>query len=306
MLTLSMPDNRLLSALRVQSRALETAHRFFREEGFVELMPIILSTTTDPVGPDPGSRIMTTPHIEYLGQNLVLTQSMILHKQILVSSGIEKLYIVSPNVRLESPERKNTHRHLFEFSQVDFEIAGAVMEDVFRLMEGLICTVTRDVLTCCGEELEVWDRKLRVPRKFKRYTTADLRAEYGEDWEVPASMNAEDPFWVLNHKREFYDAEDPFRPGTYLNYDLIYPEGYGEALSGAEREWQYDRIVSRIERDGLPLEQFASYLEYARKGFVPSAGAGFGVERLTRWLVGAQHVGDVQSFRRVPGERVTV
>ena len=40
------------------------------------------------------------------------------------------------------------------------------------------------------------------------------------------------PFWVICHKREFYDKEDPERPGHYLNYDLIWPEGFGEALSG--------------------------------------------------------------------------
>ena len=64
---------------------METTHRYFREQGFIELMPVILSTTTDPLGPDPNSSIIATPHIEYMGQNLVLTQSMVLHKQILIS-----------------------------------------------------------------------------------------------------------------------------------------------------------------------------------------------------------------------------
>jgi len=110
----------------------------------------------------------------------------------------------------------------------------------------------------------------------------------------------------LNHKREFYDAEDSERPGFYRNYDLIYPEGFGEALSGGEREWAFDRILMRIERDGLRVEDFKPYLELAREGFVPSAGAGLGVERLTRFLVGASHIGDVQAFRRVPGEMVVI
>ena len=86
----------------------------------------------------------------------------------------------------------------------------------------------------------------------------------------------------------------------------MYPEGFGEALSGGEREWTYDRIVMRLERDGLNIEDFKPYLEFARNGFVPSAGAGLGVERLTRFLVGASHVGDVQAFRRVPGEKVVI
>jgi asparaginyl-tRNA synthetase len=301
-----MSSPRLLAALRVQSKALEEIHRYLRNLGFVEVMPIILSTTTDPLGPDPGSRIISTPQITYMGQNLVLTQSMVLHKQILVSSGLERVYTVSPNVRLEHPERHSTRRHLFEFSQVDFEVAHGTMEDVFDIVEGLLESVTREVVVECAQELEVWERSLQVPSSYARHLSCDLLERYGEDWETSSSLDATDPFWVIDLKREFYDAEEPRKPGSYRNYDLIYPEGYGEALSGGEREWQYDRIIERIQRDGLPIERFSSYLEVAKEGFVPSAGGGLGVERLTRYLVGADHVGDVQSFRRVPGERVTV
>ena len=129
---------------------------------------------------------------------------------------------------------------------------------------------------------------------------------YGIEWERLASEKATDPFWVLNHKREFYDAEDPDRPGYYRNYDLVYPEGFGEALSGGEREWDFDRILMRIERDGLRTEDYKPYLEYAQRGFVASAGGGLGVERLTRFLVGASHIRDIQAFQRVPGELVII
>ena len=62
----------------------------------------------------------------------------------------------------------------------------------------------------------------------------------------------------------------------------------------------------RIERDGLSLEEYKPYLERAKAGFVPSAGAGLGVERLTRFLVGASHIAELQAFRRVPGEMVII
>ena len=99
------------------------------------------------------------------------------------------------------------------------------------------------------------------------------------------------------------ERESP--PGHYKNFDLIWPEGFGEALSGSEREWEYGRLKQKIDTDGLS-DKYASYLDYAKKGLIPSAGAGLGVERFTRFLVGAKHVGDVQLFRRVPGERVKI
>ncbi len=300
-----MVDEKLLAALRVQSRALEEVDRVFRSRGFIELMPLVLSTTTDPLGPDPAGSVVATPRIDYQGQELVLTQSMILHKQALIASGLDRFYIVSPNVRLERSDRGSTGRHLFEFSQVDFEVAHGTMQEVMSLVEEVLVSTIIAVSRDCKPELSLWGRTLRVPtRPFKVFTTHELEAKHGPDWEAVASAEAAEPFWVTCHKREFYDAEDPDRPGHYRNYDLIYPEGFGEALSGAEREWEYRRIVERIRRDGIPLDKYEPFLEMAKRGLRPSAGAGFGVERLTRFLVGARHVGDVQPFRRVPGEPV--
>jgi asparaginyl-tRNA synthetase len=300
-------DDKLMAALRVQSRALEEVHQCLRGEGFHQLMPVMLSTVTDPLGPDPGSSVTSTPSIDYQGQQLVLTKSMILHKQVLAASGLDRFYVVSPNVRLEGADRKSTGRHLFEFSQVDFEIAGATMFDVMSLVEDILVAVVGAVSRECKDELGIWGREIRVPAQpFKAYCSHELEAKYGHDWESLASRLADEPFWVVCHKREFYDAEDLNRPGHYRNYDLVYPEGFGEALSGGEREWELERIMERIKRDELAPGGYEQYLRAARRGLVPSAGAGLGVERLTRFLVGAPHVGDVQPFRRVPGEPVSL
>jgi len=292
---------------KLTSHALRFCANYFHENGFTQLMPVMLSPITDPLGPDPGSSVIKTGEIEYLGQRLSLTQSMILHKQIAVRSGIDKLFILSPNVRLEHPKRGESGRHLFEFSQLDFEIAHAKMEDVFSLMEGLICGVVESTRTECAAELSELGRSLpSFTASFPRYTTTELTTRYGVDWEPAASKETKSPFWAISHKREFYDREDPERPGTYKNYDLIYPEGFGEALSGGEREHEFERIISRIGADRIGKTQFTSYLEFAKGGLTPSAGGGFGIERLVRFLSGAPHVGDVQLFRRVPGEPVAV
>lgn len=66
--------------------------------------------------------------------------------------------------------------------------------------------------------------------------------------------------------------------------DLIYPEGYGEALSGGEREYEYERIIKRIAEKNLDINDYAPYLEIARRGFYPSAGFGIGIERLIRFV----------------------
>lgn len=303
-----MIDKKKFAYVRLTSALLRYTTDFFHSEGFVQLMPVVLSPITDPLGPDPGSTVIKTGEIEYLEQKLVLTQSMILHKQLAVKDGLEKLFIFSPNVRLEHPKRKESRKHLFEFSQVDFEVAHAKKEDVFRLMEQFLCGLVKHVSAECCDELAFLERKLPLlsSTAFPVYSTHELEEKYGNDWEMPASLAADKPFWALCHRREFYDKEDPTDAGHYLNYDLIYPEGFGEALSGAEREHDYEVITRKISRDGLEKSSYTPYLKFAEQGLTPSAGGGFGVERLVRYLSGADHVGDVQLFRRVPGEHVVV
>jgi asparaginyl-tRNA synthetase len=300
-------DKMKMALLRLTSSALGYCVDFFHRKGFVQLLPVVLSPITDPLGPDPGSSVIKTGEIEYLGQRLSLTQSMILHKQIAIKQGMERLFVVSPNVRLEHPKRASSGRHLFEFSQLDFEVAGEGMGGIFQLMEGLMCGVAAHVSKECPGELMLLGRRLPAfCAPFPRYYTHELAKRFGEDWEIPASLAHSTPFWAISHKREFYDKDDPEREGMFRNYDLIYPEGYGEALSGAEREWEYDKIIGKMEKHHLDQSRYQAYLSHAREGLLPSAGGGFGIERLGRFLSGASHVGDMQLFRRVPGEKVAV
>jgi len=83
--------------------------------------------------------------------------------------------------------------------------------------------------------------------------------------------------------------------------DLIYPGGYGEALSGGEREYELEKIKSRIRLKGIDLDSYDLYLKLAERGLYPSAGFGFGLERLTRFVCGFQDIADVRLFAKKPG-----
>jgi asparaginyl-tRNA synthetase len=285
--------------LGLVSDVLAETVRFFHGEGFTQLLPVMLGKSTDPLGPDPGSSVLTTTEIDYLGQRFYLMNSMILHKQI-AARDVGKIWILSPNVRLERAERAASGKHLFEFTQADFEVPGASAGAIRGLVERYYAGLARSLqghpaFEALGAPPPVFDPP------WQALTTHELAERYGPEWEEPASRDHEQPFWALCHRREFYDREDPDAPGHFLNYDLIYPGGFGEALSGAEREWQPERIRRRIARDGIASAAFRAYLE-AGHDLVPSAGGGFGIERLVRFLLRAPHVGDVQLFRRVPGE----
>ncbi|MDV3103045.1 asparagine synthetase A [Thermococcus waiotapuensis] len=284
-------------AMDVQTKAIDYMTGYLVERGFKWLLPVMLSPITDPLWPDPAGEALKPPEIEAYGSRLRLMHSMILHKQVAIAMGIDKLFILSPNIRLEGREADDG-RHAYEFTQLDFEIAYASMEEVMSLIEELITGLFHELKLLVWETFERELPKARRP--FRRFTLEEVREEFGSEEE--ASRALEEPFWITDIEREFYDREDPVRPGHFRNYDLYLPEGYGEVSSGGEREWEYGKILARIRSSGLSEESFRPYLEVAKAGLLrPSAGAGIGVERLVRYIVGARHIAEVQPFPRIPG-----
>ncbi|MFH1470667.1 MAG: asparagine synthetase A [Candidatus Micrarchaeota archaeon] len=294
----------MFARLRVQSSALKAIHDYMHALGVIQLVPVMLSSITDPL-----CHSVFDADIVYYDQPLALTKSMIMHKQItLASPYLERIYVISPNVRLEKAELCDTGRHLIDFSQVDIEFRGAGRRGFMEFTEEMMKHVIRRIIEECGGELELLKRELQVPKgPFEVYDSRDAILEHGEDYESLLSMQSREPFWITNIKREFYDREDPATHGRYLNYDLVYPEGFGEALSGGERDWEYGVLTRKIRERGQEPESFAPYLELAKRGELrPSTGGGLGVERLTRYLTGTRDIGEVGFFTKKPGEKIVL
>ncbi len=283
----------------ITSAVLSSAREFLIGEGFIELLPVILAPVTDPLRNTPERAV-----VEAYGREWHLTRSMIFHKQAAVSMH-ERVFACSPNVRLEQKERASTGRHLFEFAQLDLEVRGADRAWVMDLGERLLCTVVADVAHACTRALAELGRDLPAPhRPFPTISHPEACARWGPDFEEPLSSACPQPVWVVDFPkgvREFYDREDPARPGVLLDMDLLYPQGFGEALSGGEREHLPQRIAQRLEEQGLSPSEYEGLLQLAKQGIPPSAGFGIGIERLVRFLAGLEHVGDVRPFPRVPG-----
>ncbi|MEW6216478.1 MAG: asparagine synthetase A [Candidatus Bipolaricaulota bacterium] len=292
-----MVDERKVAILRITDVALDAARELLRREGFVELLPVIIAPVTDPLRHTIGRAT-----IRAYDQEWYLTTSMIFHKQAAIQV-LDKIFCLSPNIRLEPATWGGTGRHLFEFVQLDLEVRDATRDGMLALGERLLVHIVESVRGACSRELGTLGRELTELRApFDRIPYRDAKARYGEGFEERLSREAEDPIWIVDFPaevREFYDREDPSRPGVLLDMDLLYPEGYGEALSGGEREHEPGQIRDRIRRQGLDPAVYGSLLSVARP---PSAGFGIGIERLVRFLGDLPHVREVRLFPRVPGE----
>ncbi|MBS7645311.1 MAG: asparagine synthetase A [Candidatus Bathyarchaeia archaeon] len=288
--------------LRIGTAVLKVMVDLLVRRGFYWILPVILAKSTDPLWPDTAASIEKRIELEIYGQKVRTMQSMIIHKRVLVSLGPEKIFVISPNIRIESARRAGTGRHLYEFNQLDLEVAYGRMEMLFSLFEELIVESIRRVREGFEGELRLLGRDLKVPgTPFKVYRRDELMEIYGGRWEERVSEESPDPVWVTDIPREFYDFEDE-ASGEWRNFDLILPEGFGEVVSGAEREYEYEKIVRKMERDGIRKDEYRLLLELAGEGRLkPSAGAGLGVERFIAYICGAEHVAEVQPFPRIPG-----
>ena len=288
---------------KVMTYTLKNLTSKFVDSGFQWLLPVALSQSTDPLWPDPGASIEKRIEVNIYGKTVRTTASMIIHKLIAASFAYPKLFILSPNIRIEKPERSKTGKHIYEFTQLDFEARDASSEDVITLVEDVICSLVTSLKRDMKDELTFLCRcdTLASPKTpFKIYDRQDLETKYGADWEEGISEETTDPVWVTNIPREFYDFEDA-KTGKWDNYDLFLPK-YGEVLSGAKREWEYTKILKKIERDQIDKKNYALVLKLAKEGRLkPTAGGGIGMERLVGWISGVKHIAETQPFPRVPG-----
>ena len=287
---------------KIMTHTLQSLTSTFVASGFQWLLPVALSQSTDPLWPDPGASIDKRIEVDIYGKVVRTTASMIVHKLVASSLAYPKLFIVSPNIRIEKAERAKTGKHIYEFTQLDFEAQGATSKDIFTIVEKALVTLLTSIKKDMKTELEALRcEPLKVPKApFKIIDKADLEAKYGAEWEACLSKEITDPVWVTNIPREFYDFED-FKTGKWDNYDLFLPK-FGEVLSGAKREWEYSKISKKIERDDVKKENYAVLLRLAKEGRIkPTAGAGIGMERLVGWVTGVQHIAETQPFPRIPG-----
>ena len=298
--------------LHIQDEVLSAIRDFLRGEGFIEILAPIIGPVTDP-----GIRGAKQVSIDYYGVRFKIMSSMILYKQMAVAS-LEKIFALSPNIRLEPRESIMTRRHLAEFRQVDVEQAYASYMDVMSVAERLLTHVCQQVKEKCKEELQFLNRELKIPKPpFRKLSYQEavemLRKEgfnvkYGEEipWDAEKALSEmfNEPFFIIDYPltaRGFYDREDPERPGILRDFDMIYPEGYGEAISGGEREYTYEGVLRRMQMRGENINEYRWYLDMLRDGIPPSAGFGIGVERLTRWICGLENIWDAVPFPKVPG-----
>ncbi|MCX6792597.1 MAG: asparagine--tRNA ligase [Candidatus Falkowbacteria bacterium] len=292
---------------RVRDTLIHATYDFMRQNNFIKIdSPIITANagenTTDLFKVN---YFDTTTYLSQTGQ-LYLEAAMFAHGRV---------FDFGPTFRAE---KSKTRRHLTEFWMMDAEMAFVDLDQNLDTQEALVRFMVQAVLEKNQEELAILERDVKplenISKPFYRMTHVqavnelkDMGSDIGErddlgaDDETMLTKKYDNPIFVTRYPKEikaFYMKTDPADESRVLGADLLAPEGYGEIIGGSQREDDFDLMTKKIKDFGLKVEDYDWYLDLRKYGSVPHGGFGFGLERITAWVCGLEHIREAIPFPR--------
>jgi asparaginyl-tRNA synthetase len=97
--------------------------------------------------------------------------------------------------------------------------------------------------------------------------------------------------------KSFYMKKTDETGKTVGAFDLLVP-GVGELVGGSERESDLEKLKTEMEKRGMDLAPYDTYLDLRKYGTVPHGGFGIGFERLILFITGAPSIRDCIPYPR--------
>ncbi|MCI2429821.1 asparagine--tRNA ligase [Candidatus Acetothermia bacterium] len=309
---------RQAAILRVRHEVMQSIRDFFDQRGFIATEAPILT-------PSACEGTTTLFEVDYFEDKAYLSQSGQLYLEA-TAMALGKVYWIGPAFRAE---RSKTRKHLTEFWMAEAEVAFCEHEENLKLQEDLVKYVIERALARRARELKELERKTEILESilhepFARVTYEDSlklvnellrekiaageveRLQWGEDFGAPheEALGAHfgRPVFVEffpAKMKAFYMEPKPDNPELVLAADLVASEGYGEIIGGSQRISDINLLRARLREFGLPEEPYTWYIDLRQYGGAPHAGFGLGVERLTSWIAGIEHLREAIPFPRM-------
>ena len=330
--------NTFNAVFRVRSVLAYAIHKFFQEQDFVYVhTPILTGSDAEGAGEMFNVNSFDLSNIpktedgkvdyskDFFGRHAHLTVSGQLNGETFAESFCN-IYTFGPTFRAEN---SNTVKHAAEFWMIEPEICFADLEDDMDLAEDMIKYTFKYVLDNCKEEMEFFNNFIDkgllerlnhvINSDFARVSYTDAvkelekhndEFEYKVSWGVDLQTEHErylcekiykKPVFVKDYPKDikaFYMKQNPDGK-TVAAADLLVP-GIGEIIGGSQREEDYDKLLTRMKKLDMPIENYDWYLDLRKYGSCVHCGFGLGFERAIMYLTGMQNIRDVIPFPRTP------
>jgi len=305
--TLDLRKPEVKAIFEIRAEILRAVREYFRSVGSTEInTPKIVAT-----GTEGGTELFP---ITYFGQEAFMNQSPQLFKQLMVGSGLERVFEIGPIFRAEE---HNTPRHLNEATMIDFESAFVDHHEAMDVCEGTLKAAYEGVVENCREQLELlgYDDFEAPSEEFPRLTyeeaierinatgELDTQLVWGDDLSTEAEKalgrDVGGHYFITDWPSEikpFYIQDYDDDPQLSKGFDLMHPRM--ELVSGGQREHRYDELVAGFEQQGLDPEQFDYYTKMFKYGMPPHAGWAYGVERLVMTMLDLDNIREAVLFPR--------
>jgi len=304
-------SNKQRAILLVRDEIFFSITSFLREEGFIRIDTPIFQ----PVSCEDTSELF---QVDYFGEKTYLTQSGQLYCES-AEIALGRTYDFGPVFRAE---KSKTRKHLIEFWMMDAELPFTDLKGLMDFEEKMLKRIISDCLKNCKKELQLLERdtealKRYVKNDFIRLTHKDtielLNKKYnqsltylddiGAPEEANLSKEFDMPVFITDWPAEIKAFYMPrYKDGDLERVravDLVAPEGFGELMGGSERIFDYNEMISILEKLNYRYEDYEWYLDLRKYGTIPHSGFGIGLERTIRFITGIQHIRETIPFPRM-------
>jgi len=299
---------------KLQSASTEAFRNYLLSKDFIEIhTPKTIGTSSEG-----GSAVF---ELKFFERKAYLAQSPQLYKQMAINADMERVFEIGPVFRAENCV---SHRHLCEFTGLDFEMALTPPYNYIELIEnlwGILTTIFEYYENKYPEEtnylrgISKCDKLLysKDPLIFKFSDGVKLLQENGFHQEEFEDLSTENEKQLGNiiKKLTGYDifvlCEYPVgaRPFyTMLSDDPRYTKSYDiimrgeEICSGSQRINNYYKLIENIKSKGVDPSSLKDYLKSFTYGSRPHGGAGLGLERILMLYFGLFNVRLTSMFPR--------
>lgn len=307
---ISLRNPKIRNIFTIQQATAQAFRDYLKTQDFTEIFsPKIVSQ-----GAEGGSNVFK---LQYFSKEAFLAQSPQFYKQMMVGSGLERVFEIGHVYRAEPHD---TGRHLSEYVGMDIEM-GFIdsFHDLMDLEEGMLKYIFGTLTEKYSHILEEFGVKPPVVPKIipriplsemremitkekkkdftgvsdidpegERLSTEIVRREYGSDLvfltHYPMSVR---PFYTMPNKND---------PTLSDSFDLVY-NGL-EITTGGQRIHNYRQLVESMQKANVSLDKSEGYLSAFKYGMPPHGGMGLGLERLTAKILGLSNVREASLFPR--------
>lgn len=302
---LRKPENQAIFV--IGAKLLAGMREYLTQNNFIETYtPLLMGAPSES-----GADLFVVP---YFDKEAYLRQDPMLHRQLCILAGFDKVFEVGPSWRAEL---SHTVKHMCEHRNIVAEISFIKDEhDTMRLEEQVVVSGIKQVLKDCKPQLELLKIDLKLPKapfpELKFPNVYDILAQYEKKFKEGEDYDSESEKLLAKYVKEKYKTDFFFvnrfpyaaKPFYVMKNDEIYARSVDllfkgvELSSGGQREHRYEILVKQAKEKKMNLEHLNWYLNFFKYGAPPHGGFSIGLERFLMQLVGLENVREATLFPR--------